>query len=314
MIQEPSQIASIGRALAILDLLSSESREFGVTEVSDRLGLSKPVVSRILAVLAEEGEVIRNDKSGQFSLSLKRPLTAIQFLESMGSQARWLGVLKDIVAQVGELTELSLFHAGKLSCVASLEPSNQVLRVSSTLGHSPPLHATATGKAWLSCAPRSIAVPLLLKDGLRSFTPRTITSLDDLLRELDVIRRRGYATARREFDEGAVAVAAPVRLGPASEWLVGSLAIACPPSRGSEERLRELGLTVMLAAHRLARQWPASLAGPFLLPAEDSAVDGHSGEPNPHTAALTVPNPSASTHRGNRGMAIRKRGKGKLHD
>ena len=46
MSEDSIQIASISRALVILDLLASEARDFGVTEVSSTLGISKPVVSR----------------------------------------------------------------------------------------------------------------------------------------------------------------------------------------------------------------------------------------------------------------------------
>lgn len=261
-------IASVGRALAVLDLLATEAREFGVTAISKRLGLSKPVVSRILAMLAAEGEVVRNPNSGQFSLSLKRPLSAIRFLESLGAQARWMPLLQDLVAQTGELVELALFHAGTLSCVAYVEPTQQVLRVTSTLGMPLPLHATAAGRAWLAFAPRSVALPLLLKNGLNAFTSQTITSMDRLLEHLDDVRQRGFATVEGEFDEGATAVAAPVRLGVNGEWLVGSLVVASPISRSTAARLKEFGLAVMLGAQRLSQNWPPTLAGPYLLPVE----------------------------------------------
>jgi DNA-binding IclR family transcriptional regulator len=280
MANKPGSIASVGRALAVLDLLASEAREFGVTAISERLGLSKPVVSRILAMLAAEEEVVRNPHSGQFSLSLKRPLSAIRFLESLGARARWMPVLQDLVAQTGELVELALFHAGTLSCVAYVEPSHQVLRVTTSLGMPLPLHATAAGKAWLAFAPRSVALPLLLRSGLGALTSRTITSVDRLLEQLDHVRQRGFATVEGEFDEGAAAVAAPVRLGVNGEWLVGSLVVAGPISRSTASRLKEFGLAVMLGAQRLNQTWPATLAGPYLLGIDDHQSESASGVSN----------------------------------
>jgi IclR family acetate operon transcriptional repressor len=272
-------IASIGRALAVLDLLAAEAREFGVTAISERLGLSKPVVSRILAMLLAEGEVVRNPTSGQFSLSLKRPLSAIRFLESLGARALWMPLLQDLLAQTGELVELVLFHAGTLSCVAYVEPSQQVLRVTTTLGMSLPLHATAAGQAWLAFAPRSVALPLVLDRGLAAFTSRTITSMDRLLAQLDNVRQQGFAIVEGEFDEGAAAVAAPVRLGVNAEWLVGSLVVASPRSRSTAARLREFGLAVMLGAQRLNRSWPPTLAGPYLLAVEPGRTQEGEGDP-----------------------------------
>lgn len=303
MANDPGSIASVGRALAVLDLLATEAREFGVTAISARLGLSKPVVSRILAMLTAEGEVVRNPNSGQFSLSLKRPLSAIRFLESLGAQARWMPLLQDLVAQTGELVELALFHAGTLSCVAYVEPSHQILRVTSSLGAPLPLHATAAGKVWLAFAPRAIALPLLLKHGLGALTSRTITSMDRLLEQLEEVRQRGFATVEGEFDEGAAAAAAAVRLGVNGEWLVGSLVVASPLSRSTAARLKEFGLAVMLGTQRLNQNWPPTLAGPYLLPVEHDRTEevtsvSPPAVPEPAKAAREVaPRPRRALHR-----------------
>jgi DNA-binding IclR family transcriptional regulator len=47
--------------------------------------------------------------------------------------------------------------------------------------------------------------------GLPRFTDNTLTSKSDLLRELDNVRRRGYAFDNEECEKGARCVAVPVR-------------------------------------------------------------------------------------------------------
>ena len=204
-------------------------------------------------------------------------------------------VLKDLGAQTGELVELALFHAGTLSCVAYVEPSHQFVRVTTTLGTALPLHATAAGQAWLAFAPRSVTLPLLLERGLRSFTPHTIISIDRLLERLERVRQHGFASVEGEFDEGAAAVAAPVRLGAHTEWLVGSLVVASPLGRWTSARLRELGLTVMLGAQRLNQTWSPTLAGSYLLAVDPDRNENGAALPRaesaPVQAALDLASP-----------------------
>jgi IclR family acetate operon transcriptional repressor len=197
-------------------------------------------------------------------------------------------VLKDLGAQTGELVELALFHGGTLSCVAHVEPTHQFVRVATTLGTALPLHATAAGQAWLAFAPRSVTLPLLLERGLGSFTSQTITSIDRLLERLERVRQHGYASVEGEFDEGAAAVAAPVRLGTGAEWLVGSLVVASPLGRSTSARLREFGLTVMLGAQRLNQTWSPTLAGSYLLPVEPDRNEDGAGLSRAESSAVQV--------------------------
>jgi len=64
---------------------------------------------------------------------------------------------------------------------------------------------------------------------LAAFTPRTITTRARLLEELARVRRRGFAEAREEREEGLAAVAAPVR--DTSGGLAGIIGVQGPASR-----------------------------------------------------------------------------------
>ena len=66
-------------------------------------------------------------------------------------------------------------------------------------------HATAAGKVMLAFG--HVELP---EEPLQAFTPRTITTGEALRRELERVRRRGYAEARDEREVGLSAVAAPV--------------------------------------------------------------------------------------------------------
>src|SRR5690606_40481408 len=99
-------------------------------------------------------------------------------------------------------------------------------------------HCSALGKALLSGLDED---SLRARYGTRTLagrTPRTITSLDRLCRELDVVRRRGYAVDDEEYEPGLRCVAAPVR--GADGTVVASLGLSGPVARLTDEVLHRL--------------------------------------------------------------------------
>src|SRR5256885_2365008 len=73
---------------------------------------------------------------------------------------------------------------------------------------------------------------------LERFTARTIVKREELERDLEQVRARGYATAVDELELGLAAFAAPVH-GPAGA-VVGALSISGPTTRLTPERIEGL--------------------------------------------------------------------------
>jgi DNA-binding IclR family transcriptional regulator len=73
-----------------------------------------------------------------------------------------------------------------------------------------PVYACAPGKAILAFSD-DVSQEAVLRSPLKQFTPATHATRDDLARELEKIRRDGFALNRGEFyDNGRLAVAAPI--------------------------------------------------------------------------------------------------------
>jgi acetyl-CoA synthetase len=70
-------------------------------------------------------------------------------------------------------------------------------------------HALAMGKMVLSLLPEQ-GRRHYVERGLRAYTPRTITSPESLISELDQVRSKGFAVDRGEFDAEYCSVAAPI--------------------------------------------------------------------------------------------------------
>jgi IclR family acetate operon transcriptional repressor len=86
--------------------------------------------------------------------------------------------------------------------------------------------------------------------GLKSFTPKTITRITAFRSELGEVRRRGYAVDDEEFEEGLRCVGAPVR--DHSGRVIAAISITGPAFRLTPERLTAIGNAVIRAAEELS--------------------------------------------------------------
>ena len=121
------------------------------------------------------------------------------------------------------------------------------VRIVSQLGETLPLHATAAGKAYLAFESED-ELRALLPDGLSRFTERTVVDRQTLLQQLRSITTSGYAVDMGEHVEDIRAVAVPVR--DYTRNVVGTLAVAAPASRLTNERIEKEVAPLVLKAGR----------------------------------------------------------------
>ena len=84
------------------------------------------------------------------------------------------------------------------------------LRISFPVGSIVPFHCTASGKLYLSTLSKDEVRHLIEVAGLTQFSVETITSIDALEAELEVIRGQGFAIDHQEFLAGTIAIGVPV--------------------------------------------------------------------------------------------------------
>jgi DNA-binding IclR family transcriptional regulator len=160
------------------------------------------------------------------------------------------------------------------TCVAYIEKRCDHSPVT-TFAQTPrlPVHATALGKALLAFSPADV-VDGIIGDGLKAYTPNTLTDPEQLRRSLATIRLTRVAISRWEFEPGMSGVAVPV-------FGVGGMAVAAlgldVPNLHADLRLASSVLTV--AARGMSRELAtSSRAGRFTLIAGQHAPRRNASE------------------------------------
>jgi DNA-binding IclR family transcriptional regulator len=222
-----SAIQSVHRAATILRSFTQAESELGVTALSERLGLHKSTVSRLLSTLQQEGFVEQNLETGKYRLGLGLVSLAGYALEHMDLRHvahPHLAVLADLTQETINVTVLDGGDCVNIERVAS----PRLIRYVGSVGRRTPLHCTSTGKVFLAYMTPQEREAILPKK-LTRYTDKTIVDRQVLENVLAQVQAQGYAVAREEFEEDLTAIAAPIcnHLG----RVVGTVSISGPTYR-----------------------------------------------------------------------------------
>lgn len=161
-----------------------------------------------------------------------------------------LPYMKQLVQKWDETCDLSIFDQGKVFYLEVLR-GHHALTISAAVGQRLPTHCTASGKLLLAHLPSS-ELDAILRRPLEAYTDNTITSPDEIRRQLGIIRNQGYAVDYEEYELGICAVAAPIcnRNG----TVIATIGSPSPTSRMTPERISEMALAFKEAAREISHR------------------------------------------------------------
>ncbi len=240
----------VERAIAILKAFTSSEPELSVTELSQRLQLPKSTVSRILQTLVQAEFVSRNQETGRYRLDVGILALAENVLGMADLRQIARPYLRALANTVGETASLSVLEPrGVVNLELAVGEQRLVMRVG-WVGRRMPAHAVSAGKAMLAFLPPQ-EVETFLELPLKAVTPHTITDMAQLMAELEEVRRKGYALALEELEEGLHAISAPVR--DRTGRPVAAVSVSGPSYRLTVERMRQIAPQVIATASQISR-------------------------------------------------------------
>jgi DNA-binding IclR family transcriptional regulator len=231
-------IRSVDKVIDILELLGRESRGLPISELAGRLQLNVSTAHHLLATLKARGLVAQDERTKAYRIGSGLVALVSRFLLGTDLYPAAVAAVEELRNVSGDTSYLSVFQDREINVMIAL---TGLRPVQARRMHHPGqsnIHSTASGKLLLAYQPPEQAAALLAEVDRPQFTPHTITDLDELLRELAVIRSRGYALDREEDYIGVQCVAAPVFDGNGD--CVASVSVSYPaaPAERTEELIR----------------------------------------------------------------------------
>jgi DNA-binding IclR family transcriptional regulator len=229
-------------------MLFTEGTEHTLTEISRSAGLPISTAHRLTSELAS-WRLLERTVDGRYRAGLRLRMMGSGDARRPALRERAPFVLEDLArvtrrrVRLGVLQELEVAYIEK-------QPGPRPV-TGFTPAATLPVHATALGRALLAFAPAGVVERTILQ-GLRAYTPHTVTAPDRLRRALAIVRLTKVALTRFELEATACGIAVPV-FGSGGE-VVASIELTVP------DLARELP-SVMAALSMAARSLSRELAG-----------------------------------------------------
>lgn len=252
-------VKSLAKALHILDVFAEgEESAYTLTQLSRLLHLHISTVHRLMANLVSHGFVEEAPGRFRFQLSFKVLRMGLRVANRLDFRRVAEPILRKLNQQTEETVHLAFLQAGRALVVESY-PTPQPASPDARVGEALPLHSSGVGKIILAYQKRGLLKEVARKWGFPHFTPRTITTLANLKKELDRIREQGYALEREETAKGLSGVAGPVFEH--TGLVVAAFAVVGPTKRLTASRVPEIARLVSSASQQISYRLGYGVAG-----------------------------------------------------
>ncbi|WP_158129408.1 DNA-binding transcriptional regulator KdgR [Vibrio fluvialis] len=230
---QPEAVSSVLKVFSILQALS-EQKEIGVSELSQRLMMSKATTYRFLQTMKSMGFVAQEGEADKYKLTLKlfelgaKSLEYVDLIELADKEMRYISEQTNEALHLGSLDENAIIYIHKID-------SGYNLRMQSRIGRRNPLYSTAIGKVLLAERDEQFVRDTLEGVEFIKHTDRTLENVEQLLEELALVRTQHYAEDNEEQEPGLRCIAAPVydRFG----HVIAGLSMSLPTIRFDEQRM-----------------------------------------------------------------------------
>lgn len=242
MRKQPSNLVkSVDRSINILEELAKYEEGLGVTELGNRLDIHKSSVHRLLSTLVYKGLVEKDKKNNNYKLGLKIFELGSKIFNDFKISEYTKSYLKKLVKISGERVNLVIPDKDEIVYIDKREDSKNI-KINLPIGHRSPMHCTAAGKAILANLSQD-KIKDIIKSNLIKFTSNTITEVQDLINELDLIKARNYAIDDSEYKSEIRCVATPIFNY--RDEVIAAISICGPKSRMTHEKISDLRETMV---------------------------------------------------------------------
>ena len=226
--ESKNSIQVIERMTRLLDALADSPTAASLKYLAQSAALHPSTAHRILTAMVN-GRMVERAEQGSYRLGMR--LIELGNLAKSRVSVRELALpfMRELHAAVGEAVNLSVRREDEIVYIERTSSGRSMMRVVNVIGGHAPLHITAVGKLFL------------LEDrpaGLREYAKRTklpghtrnsLTTLAALEKDLDKVRRQGYAVDHEEAELGVRCIGAGIRDDAGA--LIAGLSASAPAER-----------------------------------------------------------------------------------
>lgn len=232
------------RTLEILEYMcSSNHNEFKLIDLCNKFNINKTIMHRTLRVLVERGYLNQMKKRGSYSVSLKLVELGTKILNKVNFIQELIPHMQSLSDEIGETINLGVLHDQNVVFIYKID-SPHLLKIDLRVGTYVPSYCTALGKAILAWLPKSRIEELFNNnEPFAQYTSNTIADFRSLVKELNDIKKIGYALDNEEYLPGILCIASPIFTQDGE--VACAISVSGPSARIKNKEMQSIAQTLM---------------------------------------------------------------------
>lgn len=238
----------LDRTFDILEELACSRGSIGLSELAQRMSMSKSTVFRILQTMVARGYAEKT-LEGAYTIGPKMFDTLSYHINSLELQTEAKPYVAVLMRALGLTAHLGILDGAFVSYIEK-EATEWSEEAYTRVGYRSPAYCSSMGKCLLACLSSGELEEALYGYDFKACTSNTITSKAAFVKYLHQVRKQGWAMDNEEYEWGHCCIAAPIfnYRGDA----IASIGVSGTPESIPAERVEEVAQQVMLAARRIS--------------------------------------------------------------
>jgi DNA-binding IclR family transcriptional regulator len=212
----------------LLEVLALHSQPVALKILAQASGLHPSTAHRILGALVND-RLVERAEPGNYRLGIRLLELGNLVKARISVREHALPHMRALHAATGEAVNLCVRREDEIVYVERTSSGRSLMQVVNIVGTRAPLHITAAGKLFLLEDGSESLRGYAQRTHLPQFTRNTLATIGALERELERIRRIGYALDNEEAELGVRCIGAGVRNDAGA--LVAGLSVSAPAER-----------------------------------------------------------------------------------
>lgn len=206
-IRDGDLIAGFVKGLSVIETFDQQRHKLSIADVARLTGLERASARRCLLTLVHGGYA---EFDGKFFRLTPRVLKlGYAYLSSTPLPGIIQPYLEQLSEAIHESSSASILDASEIVYVAR-SAQRRVMLIGLNVGSRLPAYCASMGRVLLAALPEDQARRRLEATKREKLTPKTLTGIGDLMKELGRVRSQGYALMDEELEIGLRSIAVPI--------------------------------------------------------------------------------------------------------
>ncbi|MGE7601546.1 IclR family transcriptional regulator [Peribacillus sp. NPDC097675] len=247
MSEEKKYGSVLYKAVEIMDFLRDIEAPVSLMEICKAFTLNKGTASKIMNSMLDLNLVIRHEQTNRFTLGSRLIGYGAAAARQFNIETLATPVMEELHSKIGETIHLGIEQNRRMMYLKKYEAFSTV-NLRSRVGQDVPMYASAMGKAVLAVKSDRVIKDYYHSVDIIQYTENTITNFDEFMKEIQIIRKDGYAIDREEYELGVQSAAITfTKFGE----VYGAMSISIPKYRMTKELKQEIYSSLLVAKEKV---------------------------------------------------------------